>query len=273
VIFVPSLINPATILDISADRSLLRWLATQGLHPYLVDWGDVTPEQRADSIGDHISRLLVPLIERIGAPVHMVGYCLGGTMALAAAQLIPTRSLTLIAAPWRFAHYSPEARETVAQIWSNVGEAAEQIGVVPVEVLQTMFWHIDPRGTVGKYARFADAAPDSSAFDLFIRMEQWANSGAPLPYAAARDLFVNFIAHDLPGSGRWQIDGQIISPTRTPCPTLEIVSRTDRIVPAATATQQFHRLTLDRGHVGMITGSQAKSQLWEPLREWLSQPQ
>lgn len=39
VMFVPSLINPPTILDLAEDNSLLRWLSQNGVHPYLVDWG------------------------------------------------------------------------------------------------------------------------------------------------------------------------------------------------------------------------------------------
>jgi polyhydroxyalkanoate synthase len=35
--------NRAYILDLDEKRSLLRWLAARGLHPYLVDWG--APEQ------------------------------------------------------------------------------------------------------------------------------------------------------------------------------------------------------------------------------------
>jgi polyhydroxyalkanoate synthase len=36
---VPSLINRAYVLDLTAEKSLLRWLAAQGLRPLLVDWG------------------------------------------------------------------------------------------------------------------------------------------------------------------------------------------------------------------------------------------
>ena len=36
---VPSLINRPYILDLAPGRSLLRWLAAQGLRPLLMDWG------------------------------------------------------------------------------------------------------------------------------------------------------------------------------------------------------------------------------------------
>src|SRR5262245_33286869 len=36
---VPSLINPPNVLDISTERSLLRWLAQRGHRVLLLDWG------------------------------------------------------------------------------------------------------------------------------------------------------------------------------------------------------------------------------------------
>ena len=51
---------------------------------------------------------------------------------------------------------------------------------------------------------------------------------------------------------------------------LEIVSTTDRIVPAASAMAAGERLELAKGHVGMVVGSGAEQLLWEPLAAWLS---
>lgn len=272
VVFIPSLINPATILDIMPDRSLLRWISAQGLHAYLLDWGEVAVRDAHLSVGDHITELMIPLLKTLRAPSHLVGYCLGGTMALAAAQLTEVKSLTLIAAPWHFDAYSADHRVAMGQLWQASRNGSEQLGVLPIEVLQAMFWQLDPDGTIAKYAAFADMPANGPDFDLFVAMEAWANTGAPLPFAAGRELFEDFIASDLPGTSGWKVAGETITPQAVPCPALEIVSLTDRIVPAATATQHFPRLDNDRGHVGMITGSQAKSKLWEPLREWLSQP-
>jgi polyhydroxyalkanoate synthase subunit PhaC len=46
-VFVPSLINPPFILDLTEGNSLLRWLVTQGVRPLLVDWGTPDPPLRA----------------------------------------------------------------------------------------------------------------------------------------------------------------------------------------------------------------------------------
>jgi len=111
---------------------------------------------------------------------------------------------------------------------------------------------------------------DAAALRAFVTLEDWANDGPPLSFAAARELLEDFFAADLPGSGRWRVGGQAMDPASLPCPVLNIVSATDRIVPAATAASAGERIDLQRGHVGMVVGSRAKAELWEPLAAWLS---
>jgi polyhydroxyalkanoate synthase len=46
VLVVPSLINRWEVLDLTAEKSLLRAMAARGLRPYLVDWGTPDDEER-----------------------------------------------------------------------------------------------------------------------------------------------------------------------------------------------------------------------------------
>src|SRR5476649_2466170 len=46
VLVVPSLINRWEVLDLTAEKSLLRAMAARGLRPYLVDWGTPNEEER-----------------------------------------------------------------------------------------------------------------------------------------------------------------------------------------------------------------------------------
>jgi polyhydroxyalkanoate synthase len=59
-------------------------------------------------------------------------------------------------------------------------------------------------------------------------------------------------------------------PLALACPAVEFVSRTDRIVPAATAAGLADRRDLAAGHVGMVVGGGARTVLWEPLAAWLT---
>lgn len=267
-VFVPSLINPPFILDLVRHRSLMRWIALQGFHAWLLDWGEPGPADRALDVAGHVEKLLLPLIRRFDEPPVLVGYCLGGTMTIAAAAGGACAGVATIAAPWRFDGYGGTARREVAALWAAAQPGCEQLGLVPMEVLQAGFWKLDPARTVAKYEAFAQMSGDEAA--MFVAMEDWANGGAPLTYAAGADLFEAFLAADRPGRGAWLVDGRAVDPLALPCPTIEFVSLSDRIVPAASAIGFADRRDLGAGHVGMIVGSRARTQLWEPLRDWLA---
>lgn len=269
VVFVPSLINPPRVLDLASDNSLLRWLATQGLRPLLVDWGTPTPDDRAQDVTAHVEHLLLPLLSALDRPPVLAGYCLGGTMAIAAASAIETAGLVTIAAPWRFDGYG-DALEPISALWDEAHLTCERLGLVPMEVLQAGFWQLDPKRTVAKFERFARLDPESGEARAFVTLEDWANGGAPLPFASGRQLFDEFFVADLPGTGRWQIQGEPIDADTLATPCLSFVSTTDRIVPAASAARLGDVRELAMGHVGMIVGGRARAALWQPLADWLT---
>jgi polyhydroxyalkanoate synthase len=272
VLFVPSLINPPTVLDLDGERSLLRWLAARGHRVLLLDWGQPGEGRRSFSIADHIDAILVPLIAGLDSPPALVGYCLGGTMAVAAAALAPVRSVATIAAPWRFAGFPEASRDLLVALWRQASGSVAALGVLPMEVLQSAFWGLDPERTVGKFEAFAKMEAGSREAAAFVSLEDWANDGPPLGEAAARELFEDFLLADLPGSGKWRIGDRRIMPESLTAPLFNIVSMNDRIVPIETAIASGERLALGQGHVGMIVGSHAREALWEPLDAWLSRP-
>ncbi len=142
--------------------------------------------------------------------------------------------------------------------------------MLPMEALQSAFWALDPARTIRKFEAFADMPPDSEEAQRFVILEDWANDGPPLPVAAARELFETLFRDDVPGHGDWRVGGRLIDPASLSCPVLDIVSTSDRIVPAASAAGVSERLEIASGHVGMIIGSHAEETLWEPLAGWLS---
>ncbi|MDY0958047.1 alpha/beta fold hydrolase [Sphingomonas sp. CFBP8993] len=270
VLFVPSLINPPSILDLSRDRSLIRWLRTRGCHPWLIDWGTPGAKDRDIDVAGHVERFLLPLIATFPTPPVLVGYCLGGTLALAAAARSRVAGLAAIAAPWHFSGYDDEARAAMAAQWAAIKPTSEALGLVPMEALQAGFWRLDPARTIAKYAAFADLDPRSEAARRFIRLEDWANQGAPLPHAFGRELFEKLIAQDRPGQGQWRVAGATVTPAQCDAPSVEFVATADRIVPAATAIGLSDRRAGGTGHVGMVVGGRAEQQLWQPLADWIT---
>ncbi len=266
VVLVPSLINPPHVLDLDEQVSLAGALAAGGRQVLLVDWGAASDRAGLDVSG-HIEALLLPLLDAVGEPAAIVGYCLGGTMAIGAAAIAPVRRVATLAAPWHFARYPDESRAALGHLWDGSKAPAASLGALPMEVLQAGFWSLDPERTVRKFAEFADLDPASDQARRFVTLEDWANEGEPLPLPAARELFESFYRDDAPGAGRWMLGGAGVDP-RPPVPALHLVAGKDRIVPPETAPEG-EQTVIGSGHVGMVVG-RARAQLHEDLLRFLA---
>lgn len=272
-VVVPSLINAPAVLDLAPGRSLVRFLAAQGFRTYMVDWGRMGRSERRLGLAGLVSARLLPLLNALDTPVKLVGYCLGGTLALAAGQLLAQRldRLALVAAPWHFDGFSPEARRLALQTWKAARPVGKALGAVPVSLLNPLFWSLDEEAVVAKYEALSRRPVNDPHIGWFAAVEDWANSGAPLSCASARDLFVHGFGTDRTGRGAWRVGGQPISPQALRAPLLDIGALRDRIVPPAARVRGTGIVRVDvlAGHVGMVVGSGARSALWEPLSNWL----
>ncbi len=261
VVIVPSLINPPRILNLDEQVSLTDAIAQMGRRALLLDWGPA--EQRAElSVAGHIEQLLLPLLRGIGVPVTLIGYCLGGTMAIAAANLVAVEQVVTLAAPWHFSRYPEKSKRALKDMWKHSKAAAESLGALPMEVLQAAFWSLDPQRTVRKFAEFGSLDPASAEARRFIELEEWANEGEPLPFAAAMELIEQLFSNDLPGSGTWPVGGQGVS-DRLGVPAVHFTAKRDLIAPPETVASG-EVVAIQSGHVGMIVGS-ARTALHEAL--------
>ena len=264
-VLVPSLINPPRILDLDSEVSLTSAIAGMGRRALLVDWGKADDRSELNVAG-HIEALLLPLLRSIEEPAALIGYCLGGTMAIAAAALAPVERVATLAAPWNFARYPDASRAALQDMWRHSQAAARTLGALPMEVLQAAFWSLDPERTVRKFAEFGSLDPASADARRFIELEDWANEGEALPYPAAQELVDDLFGRDLPGSSGWTICGQLAS-DRLTVPALHLTAERDLIAPPQTAPAG-EVVAIASGHVGMIVGS-ARQRLHEALRAFL----
>jgi polyhydroxyalkanoate synthase len=264
-VLVPSLINPPRILDLDQEVSLTGAIARMGRRALLLDWGDAEAREEL-SVAGHIEELLLPLLRGIGEPIALIGYCLGGTMAIAAANLVETECVVSLASPWHFSRYPEASRQALADMWRHSEGAARSLGALPMEVLQAAFWSLDPKRTVRKFAEFGRLDPGGADARRFIELEEWANEGEALPYPAAKELIEALFGKDLPGSGEWRVGGKAMS-DRLDVSALHVTASRDRIAPESTAPAG-QTVGIASGHVGMIVGS-ARHQLYEALRTFL----
>lgn len=264
-LLVPSLINPPRILDLDDEVSLTRAIAEMGRQAILLDWG--AAEDRAElSVKGHIEHLLLPLLRQMDEPVALIGYCLGGTMAIAAANLAKVESVVTLASPWNFARYPERSHRALQDVWRHSKAAAKSLGALPMEVLQAAFWSLDPDRTVRKFAEFSRLDQGSAEARRFVELEEWANEGEPLPYFAAKELVEELFGVNQPGSGTWTISGRTVSDDLS-TPSLHLTAQRDLIAPPETAAKG-NVIAVPSGHVGMIVGS-ARHNLRKALQSFL----
>lgn len=276
VLVVPSLINRAYILDLMPGKSLMRYLAAEGLHPFLLDWGEPGAVERRFSLTDYIAGRLERALAAIGRPVILVGYCMGGLLALASALRRPdlVRGLALLAAPWDF--HAPEAdrARALASLLPALEPAMTPLGALPTDLLQMLFACLDPFDTPAKYRAFARMDQSGTPARLFVALEDWLNDGIPLAAPVARDCLGGWYGENAPAEGRWPVAGAPVDPTRLAPPAFIAIPHRDRIVPPQSASALaglIPRATVHRpaaGHVGMAAGRRAETELWRPLRDW-----
>jgi polyhydroxyalkanoate synthase len=264
-LLIPSLINPPHILDLDADVSLTSAIAGMERRVLLLDWGSA--DARSDlSVAGHVEALLQPLLRSIGEPAALIGYCLGGTMAIALANLTLCERIVTLAAPWNFTCYPEASRKALSDMWDNSQDASRTLGALPMEVLQAAFWSLDPERTVRKFGEFGRLDPASAEARRFVQLEDWANEGEPLPFAAARELIEDLFGKDASGSGQWVVGGKAVT-DELPVPSLHLTADHDRIAPASTAPAG-QTIGIASGHVGMIVGS-ARARLHEELGRFI----
>jgi poly(3-hydroxyalkanoate) synthetase len=284
VVFVPSLVNRAQVLDLMEGRSLLRFLAGEGVRPLLLDWGFPDEAERAFTLTDYVAGRLERALMAIPGPVVLVGYCMGGLLALAAALRRPAKggegvaALGLLATPWDF-HATPEdmARASAAAaLLPGLEPVLEATGTLPVDVIQTVFAGLDPWGIPAKFRAFARMDQASARAALFVALEDWLNDGVPLAAPVARETLSGWYGANTPARLAWRIAGAAVDPAALRVPAFLAVPHRDRIVPPASARALVARLPpgavlheAAAGHIGMAAGTGAEAALWRPLLSWL----
>lgn len=277
VLLIPSLVNRCTILDLTPRRSLARYLAKQGLRPLLVDWGTPGEVEAGFSLADYVARLEA-MLEVVPRGVAVVGYCMGGLLALALALLRPdtVTGLALLATPWDFHAPSPDQARQMALLRPMLECAIAAAGGLAADVQNALFAAIDPTNAGRKFATFAELDPRTRKARDFVAVEDWINDGVPLVPTVARECLDGWYGRNDPAAGRWCVAGRAVRPETIALPSLVLVPGKDRIVPPESALAlaetlpNGHCRVIATGHIGMMTGRLAQTKVYRPLARWLT---
>jgi len=277
VLFVPSLINRHYVLDLLPGKSFAEWLLAQGHDVYCIDWGTPGPEDKFLSFDDVADKYLGRAIRKTGAPPHVLGYCMGGTLAAihAAAHPESLASLVALAAPVRFSEAGMLGLWTQSPRFEPKS-LVEGLGNVPWQLLQSSFHMLRPTMNLAKAVHMVDRAWDDEFLDGFLALETWGNDNVSFPGEVWRTWVEELYRGDAFARGDFALSGKPALMQNVRCPLLVVSFEHDTIVPRASAAPLLelasstdkHELHLSGGHVGAVVSRGAAKKLWPALGEF-----
>src|SRR2546425_8123955 len=280
ILLVYALINRPYVLDLMPGNSLVEYLVRQGFDVYMLDWGIPGDEDKnltfENYVLDYIPRAVKKVLRTSHAEEYtLLGYCMGGTMCAMYAALFPgkpLRNLVLLTAPIDF---TPDNMGLYG-LWTseqyfNPDLIVDAFGNVPGEFVDTGNRMVKPvTNYVGSYVTMWDRIMQGKSMDTWLAMNKWVNDGVPFPGAAFRQWIREFHQQNKLVKGEIELRGRRVDLSHITCPLLSIAGKKDHIctLPQAEAImrhagskdKEFY--VLDAGHVGLLTGADARKDLW-----------
>jgi polyhydroxyalkanoate synthase subunit PhaC len=286
VLFCYALINRPYILDLLPGKSVVGRYLEEGFDVYMIDWGVPGHADRGLDLEGHVCGFLKEaasfiLREHRREDLHLLGYCMGGTMAVLFAALHPEAmaSLTLLAAPLDFS-----GSEALLHLWSDekrfdVDAFIDTHGNCPGWFLQACFLAMKPvQNLLEKNIALYEQLDDPEAVAGYFAMERWLNDNIPVPGETFREFVKNLYQGNQLVRGELQVGDRRIELGRIRCPLLLLTAAKDHLVaPASTeglrphvSSKDIRSIGVEAGHVGLIVGSRARRTMWPEATRWLA---
>ena len=289
VLLVPPLAAPAICFDLRRGCSLAEHLVETGRRPYLLEYGAIEYADRGLGLEHWIEDVIPAAVRAVAAdggdrPVRVVGWCLGGIMALlahAADAGLPIESMALVASPWDFSKVPLIAPlrpiDALTRGWV-VSRLYRAMGGAPAPLVKRGYQlagidkYVMKPWTVASNLHDRDLLAQIEAVDAFMgRMHAY-------PGRTFGQLYHRlFRTNDL-ADGRLALTDGTIDLADVTIPLLAVAGRGDGIAPVAAC----HHLgdlvpgapsvaleTAPGGHLGVLTGRAARATTWRRLDAFL----
>jgi polyhydroxyalkanoate synthase len=242
-LIVPPWINKFYVLDLTPEKSFIKWCVDQGLTVFVISW--VNPDERHAHMGFEEYMRLGPLaaldvIEEVTGEhkVHTIGYCVGGTLlAITLAYMAAKRdrraaTATLFAAQVDFTHAGDlKVFVDEAQLAALERRMAER-GYLEAKKMANAFNMLRSNDliwpyVVNNYLRGRQPMP----FDLLY----WNSDATRLPAANHSFYLRQCYLNNTLSQGKMEIAGVKLDLRKVKIPVYNLATREDHIAPARSA--------------------------------------
>jgi len=278
-VIFPPWINRFYILDLTPEKSFIRWAVEQGLTVFMLSWKSADASHR-DIMWDDYVAAQIDAIDTIrhllNVPaVHTVGYCVAGTTLAATLAVLAARdeaakvaSATFFTAQVDFGE-AGDLRHFVDDEQLRVLEGLSPDGFLDGRYMAATFNALRGRDLIWNYVTSNYLlGQDYAPFDLLHWNGDTTNLPAQWHMGYLRDLYRD---NRLVEAGAMQVLGVPIDLTRVETPTYVQAGREDHIAPAKSVWKITHlfrgplRFVLaGSGHIAGVVNPPAagKYQYW-----------
>jgi len=277
----PPWINKFYILDLTPEKSLIRWAVEQGLSVFVVSWAQGSEALADVTLDSYVLEGQVKAIDTVleitGAPAtHTVGYCVAGTTLAATlsfmaqtGQAAKVRTATYFTAQVDFEDAGDLKTIIDDKMIANLPELTADKGYLDGRYLATTFNMLRPTDLIWNYVvNNYLQGKQYTPFDLLYWNSDATNVPAKWHLAYVRDLYHRNL---LVVPGALSVAGVPIDLKRVETPTYIQSGKEDHIAPAISCfklTRAFsgpHRFMMaGSGHVAGVVNppSSGKYQHW-----------
>jgi polyhydroxyalkanoate synthase subunit PhaC len=241
VFLVYSLVNQPVILDLGPGMSMIEAFVNDGFEVYLLDFGIPGYEDgdiNVDNyIVDYIQKGVQKSLRHSGAEeVSIMGFCLGGTLAVMYASIAnePIKNLILSATPVDFSH-SPILDQWSAAVRDDsvsFDDYLDAIKTVPASAVRNAVRLVTPV-YFSPYLSLLSKADDPQYVEKWRRFNEWTNEHIPFTGAAVKQLTNDLGKHNKLIKGNLYINKKRASLKNIKSNLLVVAGEKDNLVPIA----------------------------------------
>ncbi|WP_168699831.1 alpha/beta hydrolase [Gordonia paraffinivorans] len=303
VLLIPPLAVSTDCYDLAPGLSLVEHLLATGRVPYVVDFGDMTREDRdlgfeefvTDIVPGAISAVVADLggdraddesgDEAPNVEVDLIAWSLGGTigfLTLAADPGLPVRSMTAVGTPLDYDRVPPYP--LVKTLMKPIGTAPvslalRALGGIPAPLVQVAYRGTAWQRELKKPGYIIRNAHDTEALTRMKAIDRFQETMPGYPGRASEQMWENFIMRGELASGVVHFDDLTIDLSKVGVPVQLFGSHRDAIVSweAAhhgvdlfTGSPRVEFTTVETSHLGLIAGTAAVEQTWPRIDEFLA---
>lgn len=286
VLFVPYLgISRTYVFDLPG-ASFVEFLTNQGVNLYMLDWGDLGPEDSAFGLEDAVMDTIPAIVRRVlrhsGAKeLDLFGYCMGVPMTMSYMGThpdAPVRALVMMVGPIDFEHGGFFAQWTAKDSFP-VDKLVDTHKTAPLEYVRMGFKLLSPTGDLATWTNLWRNLGNEKYVQSWRAMNRWSNEWVGFPGEFFRQWIKWFYQENRLAKGELSLRGRTVDLKAVKQPILVVAAAKDTIAPPASAralvdlvgSKDKEYEELPGGHISLIAGRQANQHLWPKLVRWLSQ--